>query len=88
MRINDMDKYQVTEVVKKAKKIICDPGTDFHFYGLSHEEVLEVVKEITNPVTDEEGYVHKYYLSDGAKILIEILIKPNNTIEEHLCKLI
>lgn len=77
MKINNMDKYEVTKAVKKAKDVLFDPATEFHFCGPNSDEVLEMVEEIKNPVTDKDGYVHKYYLSEDAKSFIETLIRKS-----------
>jgi len=30
-------------------------------------------KEILNPPTDDDGYVHKFYLSEDTKMLVEVI---------------
>lgn len=78
MRINDMDKYELTESIKKAREIINDPDTNFHFRSKDRNQVLEIVEEINNPPTDKDGYVHKHYLKDGTKDFIEILLRKSS----------
>lgn len=67
MKVNDMNKYQLTERMKELIMIITDPNTSMSSIP---EEILE---EILNPPTDDDGYVHKFYLKDGTKDLIELL---------------
>ena len=73
MQVNDMDKYELTEAINKAKEILSSPESNFHFNGPNRDEVLAILEEINNPPTDGDGYVHKYYLTDGTKSLIEVL---------------
>lgn len=75
MKVNEMDKYELTESIKRAKKILNDPQTDFHICCCNGDDTLKILDEINNPVTDKDGFVHKYYLSDGAKSIIEFLLK-------------
>lgn len=73
-----MDKYEITEAISKAKEIINDPDLDFHFRSRDRNHILEIVEEINNPPTDKDGYVHKYYLKDGTKDLIEFLLRKSS----------
>lgn len=56
MKIDNMNKYQVTESIKKAKEIITNPNTDLF------DVDTEIINEIMNPPVDKDGYTHKYYL--------------------------
>lgn len=69
MKINDMDKYQLTELMKEVKEMITDPETSF--FDVSES----VIEEILNPPTDKDGYVHKYYLNDNTKLMVESLYR-------------
>lgn len=69
MKINDMDKYQVTKAIEWMKKILSDPELQLFDFP------RDVYEEIMNPVTDKDGYVHKYYLSDVAKDIIELFLE-------------
>lgn len=69
MRVNDMDKHQLTEVIKRVKEKLKDPELDLF------DVPFDVYEEINNPATDKDGFVHKYYLSEGAKGIIEVFIK-------------
>lgn len=73
LKVNDMNKYELTEAINKAKEILSNPETNFHFCGPGSEDILQAIEEIDNPVTDKEGYVHKFYLKEETKSLIEIL---------------
>lgn len=73
MKVNDMNKYELTEAINKAKEILSNPETNFHFCGPDRDEVLELLEEINNPPTDDDGYVHKFYLKEDTKDLIEII---------------
>lgn len=78
MEINDMDKYELTKAINKAGEIISDPNINFHFRNRDRNHFLEIIEEIKNPPTDKEGYVHKYYLKDGTKDLIEVLLRKSS----------
>lgn len=67
MKVNTMDKYQLTELMKEVKEYITKSGV--YFSHLTKDDF----EEILNPPTDKDGYVHKYYLTDSTKILIEIV---------------
>ncbi|MGE7951649.1 hypothetical protein [Lysinibacillus xylanilyticus] len=67
MKVNTMDKYQLTKLMKEVKEYITRP--DVYFSHLRKEDI----KEILNPPTDKDGYVHKYYLTESTKMLIEII---------------
>lgn len=67
MKVNTMDKYQLTELMKEVKEYITRP--DVYFSHLRKEDI----EEILNPPTDKDGYVHKYYLTDSTKTLIEFI---------------
>lgn len=69
MKINDMDKYQLTELMKEVKEMITDPETSF--FDVSES----IIEEILNPPTDKDGYVHKYYLNDNTKLMVESLYR-------------
>lgn len=71
MKVNDMDKYQVTEKMKKLKKRMNDPATRII------DLPIEVYDQVNNPVTDKDGYIHKYYLTDEVKSLIEMFSSIN-----------
>lgn len=71
LKVNDMDKYQVTERMKMLKRRLNDPKAAFHNIP------VEIYEEVNNPVTDSEGFIHKYYLSDDVKSLIELIIEGN-----------
>jgi len=73
MKVNDMDKYELTEAINKAKEILANPKTNFHYCGSGSDIILQAVEEINNPPTDDDGYVHKFYLQEGTKSLIEVL---------------
>lgn len=62
-----MDKYQLTELMGDVKKFITHPETSL--FDVS----ADIIEEILNPPTDKEGYVHKYYLNDSTKIMVESL---------------
>jgi len=66
MKVYDMDKYQLTEQMKKLKEYVIDPNTSIH--GLTEEHY----EEILNPPTDKDGYIHKFYLTDSTKIFLDI----------------
>lgn len=68
MKVNDMDKYQLTETMKSVITFLVDPNTVIHDLPEEH------YKEIIAIPTDEDGYVHKYYFTDEAKMLIEIIV--------------
>lgn len=71
MKVNEMDKYHVTERVKMLKRILEDPNTQISHFP------MDVYVEVKNPVTDKDGFVHKYYLSDKTKDFIEMLIEKD-----------
>ena len=78
MKVNDMDKYQLTETMKSVITYLADPNVSIHDLPEEH------YKEIMAIPTDEDGYVHKYYFTDEAKMLIEIIddmINSTNYIE-------
>ncbi|KAB8126920.1 hypothetical protein F9U64_19055 [Gracilibacillus oryzae] len=66
-----MNKYQVTERMKMLKKLINSPDTNIHINGGG----ADIYEEINNPPTDKDGFVHKYYLQETTKGLIEVLIE-------------
>lgn len=70
-----MDKYELTQTIEKAQKVLQDPSLNFHFCGPDSDEVLEMIEEINNPYRDKEGFVQKYYISEDAKGFIEILLR-------------
>jgi len=75
MKVNKMDKYELTNFMKEVKEYISRPGVYFSHLG------KEDFQEILNPPTDKEGYVRKYYLSENTKMLVEListLIKKNS----------
>ena len=78
MKVNDMDKYELTEAINKAKEILSNPKTDFHFCGTGSDIILQAVEEINNPPTDGDGYVHKFYLKEETKSLVEVLADDRN----------
>lgn len=67
MKINDMNKYQLTELMKDLKEVILHPETSIY------DVPRDVIEEIINPETDKDGYVHKYFLTDDTKLMIESL---------------
>ncbi|QJT71682.1 hypothetical protein [Psychrobacillus phage Spoks] len=67
MKVNDMDKYQLTEAMKSVIMYLVDPN-------VTHDIPEKYYKELIDLPTDEDGYVHKYYFTDEAKVLIEILV--------------
>ena len=67
MKVNDMDKYQLTKLMKEIKEVITDPETSLFDVPRS------LIEEILNPPTDKDGYVHKYYLNDDTKLMVESL---------------
>lgn len=69
MKVNDMDKYELTEKMKEVKELLTDPET-----GL-FDVPNKIIEEILNPPTDKDGYVHKYYLDDDTKLMVESLSK-------------
>lgn len=72
MKVNDMDKYQLTEAMKSIVTYLADPNTVIR--GIPKE----YYEELINPPTDEVGYVHKYYFTDEAKFFIELLSEEIN----------
>lgn len=62
-----MDKFQVTERINEVRRIFDDPQADIF------DVPFEIYEEIKNPPRDKDGYVHKYYLTDEIKGLIEAL---------------
>lgn len=73
MKVNDMDKYQLTETMKSVIIYLTDPNVSIH------DIPKEQYKEIISIPTDEDGYVHKYYFTDESKMLIEIIIDMINS---------
>lgn len=69
IKVDEMDKYQLTEAIKKVREIIYHPDTEMH------DVTEEMVEEINNPPTDNDGYVHKYYLNEFTKHLIEVCLR-------------
>jgi len=67
MKVNGMDKYQLTELMNKVKEYITRP--DVSFFDVPREDF----EAILNPPTDKDGYVHKYYLTDSTKMLVELI---------------
>lgn len=67
MKVNDMDKYELTGRMKELMMIVMSGQVPRRFFP---EDILE---EILNPPTDDDGYVHKYYLKEGTKNFIEFL---------------
>lgn len=67
LKINDMDKYQLTEKIGKLKEHLTNPKVGY--FGVPEE----IIKEILDPPTDSEGYVHKYYLKESTKSFIEVI---------------
>lgn len=67
MKVNDMDKYELTGRMKELMMII--------FEGKTHTSKIpkDILEEILNPPTDQDGYVHKFYLKDETKLFIELL---------------
>ncbi|MEK4715355.1 hypothetical protein MKX62_21540 [Sporosarcina sp. FSL K6-5500] len=62
-----MDKYVLTGRVKELMMIVMDPE-------LSMPNIPEdVLEEILNPPTDDDGYVHQFYLKEETKFFIELL---------------
>lgn len=77
MKINDMDKYQLTEFMKDLKEALADPETSLF------DVPDPIIEEILNPSTDKDGYVHKYYLMDSTKSIAEslsIVIKKSRSL--------
>lgn len=74
VKVNDMDKYQVTEAIEKAREIMRDPEREFHIHPSNYDEMLEIIKEIENPYRDKDGFVHKHYLREETKGIIEYFI--------------
>jgi len=68
MIVNEMDKYELTNYMKEVKEYISRPG-EVCFSHLTKDDF----KEILNPPTDTDSYVHKYYLSEKTKILVELI---------------
>lgn len=67
MKVNDMDKYELTGRYKELMMIVMDPE-------ISKPNIPEdLLKEILNPPTDDDGYVHHFYLKEETKSLIELL---------------
>ncbi|MBP1950275.1 hypothetical protein [Virgibacillus litoralis] len=64
-----MDKYQVTERMKMLKRMLEDPEAEIF------DVPSEVYKEVLNPTFDNDGFIHKYYLTDIVKDVIEALIE-------------
>ncbi|MBX8942556.1 hypothetical protein [Lysinibacillus sp. K60] len=60
MIVNEMDKYELTNFMKVVKEYICRPG-GVYFSHLTKDDFKEILK----PPTDGEGYINKFYLSDG-----------------------
>lgn len=70
-----MDKYELTEAINKVKEFLSNPERNFHFNGPDRNEVLEILDEINNPPTDDDGYVHKFYLKEETKSMIEVFLR-------------
>lgn len=68
MIVNEMEKYELTNFMKEVKEYISRPG-GVYFSHLT----IDDFKEILNPPTDDDGYVHKYYLSENTKIIVELI---------------
>lgn len=68
MIVSEMDKYELTNFMKEVKEYICRPG-GVYFSHLTKDDF----NEILNPPKDDDGYVHKYFLSENAKILVELI---------------
>lgn len=68
MIVNEMDKYELTNFMKEVKEYISKPG-GVYFSHLTKDDFKEILK----PPTDADGYVHKYYLSENTKILVELI---------------
>lgn len=67
MIVNDMDKFELTRFMKEVKEYITRP--DVSFSHLTKDDF----EEILNPPTDKDGYVHKFYLSEDTKMLVEVI---------------
>lgn len=78
MKVDDMNKYELTEAISKVKDMLNDPDIDLHFRSEDRDYFLEVAEEINNPPTDKDGYVHKYYLKDGTKSIIEVFLRSSS----------
>lgn len=72
LKVNEMDKYQLTEVMKSVITYLVDPNISIH------DVPEKYYKELIDLPTDDDGYVHKYYFTDEAKVLIEVLIDEIN----------
>lgn len=67
MIVNKMDKFELTNFMKEVKEYIT--RSDVYFSHLTKDDF----EEILNPPTDKDGYVHKYYLSEDTKMLVELI---------------
>ncbi len=67
MKVNEMDKYELTERMKELIIIVMEQKVSM---STIPKDILE---EILNPPTDDDGYVHKFYLKEGTKFFIELL---------------
>ncbi|WP_208587797.1 hypothetical protein [Gracilibacillus suaedae] len=52
---------------------IKDPERNFHIYG-GIEKTSEIMNEINNPQKVKDGFVHKHYLKEETKDIIEFFI--------------
>lgn len=67
MKVNDMNKYELTGRMKELMIMVMKQE-------ISVSRIpKDILEEILNPPTDDDGYVHKFYLKEGIKFFIELL---------------
>ncbi|KZR58348.1 hypothetical protein [Pseudobacillus badius] len=69
--IYQFNKYEITEMLEKLRRIFKDPETSI--FDMSEN----LYEEVLNTPTDKEGYTPVYYLSESLKSLLEILKQEN-----------
>lgn len=63
--IYKIDKYEITEMLKKLRIIFKDPKTDIF------DMTEKVYEEVFDTPTDNDGYTPMLYLSEDLKSLLE-----------------
>lgn len=67
MKVNDMDKYELTGRMKELMIMVMTQD-------ISVPRIpKDILEEILNPPMDDDGYVHKFYLKEETKFFIEVL---------------
>lgn len=65
ININELDKYEVTRIVNEVREMI--KNNEVHIF----DAPVDIFEEILGLPRDKDGCIPKFYLSDGAKGVVE-----------------